>query len=772
MRMRVLAALAWALLAAAGTAAAQEFRPFAVEDIRVEGVQRTDPGTVFSYLPVKVGETLTREKAQQALRALFATGFFKDVRLESEGGVLVVIVEERPAIAQVDFAGVSEFPVDTLRGALRDLGLAEGRIFDRAALEGAEQELKRQYLSRGKYGAEVQTTVTPLARNRVAIRFAVSEGEVARIRGINIVGARAFAEKALLDLFVLRTPGWLTWYTRHDQYSRQRLAADLETLRSHYLDRGYLDFTIDSTQVSITPDRKDIYITVNVSEGEKYTVSAVRIGGQPLVPPSELEPLVRLKAGDVFSRQLLTESQKAIADRLGNDGYAFANANAVPEVDRDKRTVAFTLMVDPGRRVYVRRINVVGNTKTRDEVVRREMRQLEGAYYDASRIQLSRRRIDRTRFFNDVSVDTAPVEGRPDQVDVTYSVEERQTGTLSLGIGFSTLDDVIVSASITQPNVFGSGKYLSLELNSGSVNRVYSLSYVDPYYTVNGVSRGFDLYQREVDATQLATGAYSTSTAGGGVRFSYPLSERDTLSIGVLGESVEVFTFETSAAVYKNFVATFGNKYSYGALNAAWAHDTRDSLIVTTDGTLTRVSTEIAGGDLEYYRLGFNQQFYWPLSRTLTLFLNADLGYASGRGGKPLPFFKNYYAGGPTSVRGYEDFSLGPRDAEGNSLGGTRRVVGNAELLFPMPGAAQDKSLRRGPFPRRGAGVCPGRAGGALRAACIHGPRARLGIAPGTSSPVLRLAAQRAGRSGPRAEVTIQVRHDFLKRADISCKDS
>jgi outer membrane protein insertion porin family len=694
MRMRVLAALAWALLAAAGTAAAQEFRPFAVEDIRVEGVQRTDPGTVFSYLPVKVGETLTREKAQQALRALFATGFFKDVRLESEGGVLVVIVEERPAIAQVDFAGVSEFPVDTLRGALRDLGLAEGRIFDRAALEGAEQELKRQYLSRGKYGAEVQTTVTPLARNRVAIRFAVSEGEVARIRGINIVGARAFAEKALLDLFVLRTPGWLTWYTRHDQYSRQRLAADLETLRSHYLDRGYLDFTIDSTQVSITPDRKDIYITVNVSEGEKYTVSAVRIGGQPLVPPSELEPLVRLKAGDVFSRQLLTESQKAIADRLGNDGYAFANANAVPEVDRDKRTVAFTLMVDPGRRVYVRRINVVGNTKTRDEVVRREMRQLEGAYYDASRIQLSRRRIDRTRFFNDVSVDTAPVEGRPDQVDVTYSVEERQTGTLSLGIGFSTLDDVIVSASITQPNVFGSGKYLSLELNSGSVNRVYSLSYVDPYYTVNGVSRGFDLYQREVDATQLATGAYSTSTAGGGVRFSYPLSERDTLSIGVLGESVEVFTFETSAAVYKNFVATFGNKYSYGALNAAWAHDTRDSLIVTTDGTLTRVSTEIAGGDLEYYRLGFNQQFYWPLSRTLTLFLNADLGYASGRGGKPLPFFKNYYAGGPTSVRGYEDFSLGPRDAEGNSLGGTRRVVGNAELLFPMPGAAQDKSLR------------------------------------------------------------------------------
>lgn len=694
MQMRFLAALAWALLAIAGSATAQEFAPFTVQDIRVEGVQRTNPGTVFSYLTVKVGETLTRERARQALRTLFATGFFKDVRLESEGGVLVVIVEERPAVAQVDFSGVIEFPVDSLRGLLRELGLAEGRVFDRATLESAEQELKRQYLSRGKYGAEVQTTVTPLARNRVAVRFSVTEGEVAKIRAINIVGAKAFAEPDLLELFVLRTPGWLTWYTKHDQYSRQRLAADLESLRSHYLDSGYLDFAIDSTQVSITPDRKDIYITVNVTEGEKYTVSEVRIGGQPLVPLSELEPLVRLKAGDVFSRQRLTESQQAIADRLGNDGYAFANANAVPEVDRDKRTVAFTLMVDPGRRVYVRRVDVAGNTKTRDEVVRREMRQLEGAYYDASKIQLSKQRIDRTRYFGEVSVDTAPVENRPDQVDVTYTVAERQTGTLSLGVGFSTVDDIIFSAAITQPNVFGTGKYLSLEMNSGSVHRVYALSYVDPYYTVNGVSRGFDLYHREVDATQLATGAYSTNTAGGGVRFGYPLSERDTVSIGVTGESVEVFTFANSAAIYKDFVATFGSKYSYGSLLASWTRDTRDSLIVTTDGALTRVSSEIAGGDLEYYRLGFNQQFYWPLSRKLTLFLNADLGYANGRSGQPLPFFKNYYAGGPTSVRGYEDYSLGPRDSEGNSLGGSRRVIGNAELLFPMPGAAQDNSFR------------------------------------------------------------------------------
>jgi outer membrane protein insertion porin family len=698
MRTRVRAALVWVLLAFAGTAAAQAFQPFVVKDIRVEGVQRTDPGTVFSYLPVKVGETLTPAKAQEALRALFATGFFKDVRLETEGGVLVILVEERPAIAQVDFSGVSDFPLEGLRSALRDLGLAEGRIFDRAVLEGAEQELKRQYLSRGKYAAEVQTTVTPLERNRVGINFAVTEGDVAKIRAINIVGARAFPESDLLSLFVLRTPGWLTWYTRHDQYSRQRLSADLETLRSYYLDRGYVDFNIESTQVSITPDRQDIYITINVVEGEKYTVSDVRLGGQMLVPREELQALLRVAPGDVFSRQRLVETQKAISDRLGNDGYAFANANAVPEVDREKRTVALTLLIDPGRRVYVRRINIVGNDKTRDEVVRREMRQLEGAYYDASKIQLSRRRIDRTRYFNEVTVDTAPVEGNPDQVDVTYAVEERSTGSLALGVGFSTLDRVIISASVTQPNVFGTGKYLALEVNSGSVNTVYAMSYVDPYYTVDGVSRGFDLYYRKVDATSLATGAYGTNTAGVGINYSYPLSERDTVSFGVVGESVEVLTYANSSQIYKDFVADFGSEYVYGALNAAWARDTRDSLIVTTAGSLTRLSGEFAAGGLAYYRVGLNQQYYWPLNRTFTLFANLDLGVADGARGKPLPFFKNYYAGGAGTVRGYEDFSLGPRDIDGNSLGGSRRIIGNLELLFPVPGAAQDKSLRLGAF--------------------------------------------------------------------------
>jgi outer membrane protein insertion porin family len=697
-RPRLCAAIVAGLLGAVLSWNAVAFDPFTVKDIRVEGLQRTEPGTVFSYLPVKVGETMTEEKAQQAIRSLFATGFFRDVRLEVENGVLVVMVEERPAIAQIDFSGIREFEPETLRRSLRELGLAESRIFDRALLEQAEQELKRQYLSRGLYGVDVQTTVTPLERNRVGINFAVKEGEVAKIRGINIVGASAFSEKDLLDEFVLRTPGWITWYTKHDQYSRQKLAGDLESLRSFYQNRGYLDFNIDSTQVSITPDRKDIYITVNISEGERYSVSEVKLAGQLLIPEDELGKLVRLKPGDVFARDKLTATTKAIVDRLGNDGYAFANANAVPQIDKDKREVAFTIFVDPGRRVYVRRINVAGNTKTRDEVVRREMRQLEGGYYDASKIQLSRQRVDRTTYFKEVTVETVPVAGLADQVDVNFTVEEKPTGALLLGAGFSTTEKVVLSGSISQGNVFGSGKFLSTQVSSGKINRVYSISYTDPYYTVDGVSRGFDLYKRDTDASSLDIGPYKTKTFGGGVRYGYPLSERDSLTFGLNAEHVNLETFPTSPANYNTFVAAFGNKYSYAAATAGWMRDTRDSLIMPREGSLQKVTGEVGGGDLQYYRLGYQHQYFRPLTRTLTLFLNGDFGIANGFGGRPLPFFKNFYAGGPGTVRGFNYSALGPQDNLGNVLGGTRRVVGQAELLFPVPGAAQDKSLRLAAF--------------------------------------------------------------------------
>jgi len=694
--MRALATVLCLVVAAC--AWAQSFQPFVVKDIRVEGLQRTEPGTVFSYLPVKVGETMTEEKAQQALRTLFATGFFKDVRLDVENDVLIVYVEERPAIAQIDFSGVKEFEPDNLRKVLREMGIAEGRVFDRAVLEAAEQELKRQYLSRGRYSAEVQTTVTPLERNRVGINFSVTEGAVAKIRQINLVGTHTIPEKALLDEFALRTPGWLTWYTKQDQYSRQKLSADLETLRSYYLNRGYLDFTVDSTQVSITPDKQDIYITINVTEGEKYTVSEVQLSGQTLVPIEELQRLVRVKPGDIYSRERLVESVKAINDRLGNDGYAFANANPVPRVDKEKRTVAFTIVVDPGRRVYVRRINIGGNTRTRDEVIRREMRQLEGAFFDASKIQLSKSRVDRTQFFKDVNVETAPVAGTNDQVDVSFTVEEKPTGAVLLGAGFSSVEKLIVSGSVAQQNVFGSGKSISINVNSGKVNQVYALSYFNPYWNIDGVSQGFDVYKRDVDASTLSIGAYTTRTLGAGVRFGYPLSETDAISFGLVGESVKLETFSNSPFSYLNFVSLFGNEYTYGSGTVGLSSDNRDSAIQTTRGSISRTAFEIAAGDLQYYKLNVFYQYFYPLSRQLTLSFLGDAGYAKGFGDKQVPFFKNYYAGGTGSVRGYRPFSLGPQDTEGNVLGGTRKLVGSAELQFPMPGAQQDKSLRLAVF--------------------------------------------------------------------------
>jgi outer membrane protein insertion porin family len=688
------AVLAAFLLLAAAAASAQSFEPFVVKDIRVEGLQRTEPGTVFSYLPVKVGETLDSAKAQQALRALYATGFFQDVRLEAENGVLVVFVQERPAIASIDFSGMKELDADTVKKTLRELGMAEGRIFDRALLESTQLEIKRQYLARGFYAADVQTTVTPLERNRVGINIAVTEGDVAKIRGINLVGISAFKERELLGEFVLRTPGWLTWYTKNDRYSREKLAGDLESLRAYYQNRGYLDFSIDSTQVSLTPDRRDVYITVNVTEGEKYTVSKVEVSGNTLVPREELEKLLQLKPGDVFSREKLAASTKAIADRLGNDGYAFANANAIPEIDKEKRTVAFNLVVDPGRRVYVRRIEVAGNSKTRDEVIRREMRQLEGAYYDTSKIQLSRRRIDRTQYFSEVNVETHPVENNPDQVDVLYTVKEKATGAVLLGLGFSSVEKFAISASLTQSNIFGTGKYLSLNVNSGSVNKVYSISYVNPYYTIDGVSQGFDVYRRKVNASQLAVGPYATDAWGGGVKFGYPTSEVMRYDFGFNLETVELQTFDTSPLAYQRFVNDFGHNYAYGALTGGVSRDTRDSLITTTSGSLSRFTTELAQGDLEYLRLRYQQQYYVPITRRTTFMLGGDLGIAGGIGGRPLPFFKNFYAGGPDSVRGYRPFSLGPKDELGNALGGNRQFTASAQLLFPVPGAAQDPSLR------------------------------------------------------------------------------
>jgi outer membrane protein insertion porin family len=686
------------LLVLAGPAWA--FQPFVVRDIRVEGIQRIEAGTVFSYLPVKVGDTLTDEKAAGAIRSLFATGFFRDVRLEVQGNVLIVTLEERPAIASIDFVGMKEFEKDKVKQGLRDVGFQEGRIFDRALLDQAEQELKRQYLTRGLYGVEITTTVTPLERNRVAINFNLNEGDVAKIKRINIVGNRAFSEKELLAVLQLRTPGLFTWFSKNDQYSRQKLQADLESLRSFYLNAGYLEFNIDSTQVSITPDRRDIYITINITEGEKYEVADVKLGGDLLVPEAELRSLITIKPGETFSREKLTDSTKAITDRLGREGYAFANVNANPDIDKEKRKVSFTFLIDPGRRVYVRRINVVGNTRTRDEVVRREMRQLEGSFFDSQKLQLSKQRIDKTGFFSEVEVETPAVPGTTDQVDVTVRVKEKPTGAVLLGVGFSNIDKFIVQASVQQTNFFGTGNTVGVQVASGSVNKVASLSFTDPYYTIDGVSRGFDLYRRDVNATSLGIGNYKTSTIGGGVRFGVPFTEYDTLFFGLGTEDVRLTLATDSPLRYLEFANQFGTTYLALISTAGWAHDTRDSFIWPTKGQVQRANLELgtAPGDLEYWKYSYTHQYFNPFSRNLTFVLSGELDFADGYGGKPLPFFKNYYSGGIGSVRGYRTASLGPRDIDGSFLGGNRKINLSTELLFPVPGSGLDRSMRLGAF--------------------------------------------------------------------------
>ena len=687
------------LVAGLFASAAHAFDPFVVKDIRVEGIQRTEAGTVFSYLPVRVGDTLSDEKAAQAIKALFATGFFKDVRIEVEGEVMVVVLEERPAISQIDFVGLKEFDKDQLKKGLKDVGLAESRIFDRALLEKAEQELKRQYLSRGKYAVEIKTTVTPLERNRVGINFQIDEGEAAKIKQINIVGAQAFKEKDLQELFQLRTPGWLTWYTKNDQYSKQKLSADLENLRSYYQNRGYLEFNVESTQVSISPDKKDIYITVSVNEGARFVVSSVKLAGDLVAPEDELRKLVTIKPGDVFSREKLNDTQKAISDRLGKEGYAFANVNAAPEVDKEKQQVAFTIFVDPGKRVYVRRINIGGNTRTRDEVVRQEMRQMEGGWYDAEKISLSKQRVDKLGYFSEVNVETPPVPGTSDQIDVNMNVTERSTGSLTLGAGFSSSDKVVLMGSITQQNLFGSGKHVSLTVNTAKSSKTYAFSYTNPYFTVDGISQGFDIYKKTYDPTTMSYAkSYKTDSLGGGLRWGIPIAEKEGVSFGVAVDKTDISLLEDSRQIYKDYVNEFGNSNTTLTANLGWARDSRDSVIYTTSGAISRVSGELApGGSLRFYRMNLQHQRYIPLSKTFTLMLNGEVGIGNGLGGKPLPFFRNYYAGGVTSVRGYDVASLGPRENE-EAIGGNKRVVMNAELLFPMPGSGLDRSLRLGWF--------------------------------------------------------------------------
>ncbi|MFM9834692.1 MAG: outer membrane protein assembly factor BamA [Methylophilaceae bacterium] len=680
--------------------------PFVVKDIRVEGLQRTEPGTIFNYLPVAVGDVMSDEKATQAIKSLYATGFFKDVRIEAEGDVLVVTVQERSAIAKIDFSGNKSFPSDKMTEGLKQIGIAEGLIFDKSQLDRAEQEIKRQYLASGKYGATVKTVVSPLERNRVAVRFEIEEGVAAKIRDINIVGNNVFTTDDLRAEFLLTTPNWMSWWNKDDQYSKQKLTADLETLKSFYLNQGYLEFSIDSTQVSISPDKQDIFITINVTEGEKYTISDVKLAGDLQLPESELKPLISLQKGDTFNRQKITESSKAIGDRLGNEGYAFSNVNAIPEINKENHTATFTFFVDPGRRVYVRRINITGNTRTKDTVIRREIRQLESAWYAGDKINRSKERINRLNYFDNVDVETPAVPGSNDQVDLNINVAEKSTGSIQFGAGLSSNEGVVVGVTVNQGNFLGTGNQVSAQINTGRVNTTYSLSYTDPYFTPDGISRGFDLYRRDVNTGSLDIGTYSSSSYGAGVRFGLPLNEKDYLSAGLTGDLTKIKLSTQSPKQYLDFCGNATGCTSNSLqLALSWTHDTRDNIQFPKRGVYQQLSSEVGipGLDLEYYKLEYQHAWYKDFSKNITFLLNGELGYADNYGGNVYPFFKNFYAGGVNSVRGFANGSLGPQDTDpvtklNFAVGGTRRIVGNAEVFTPIPLLKDSKQFRLSAF--------------------------------------------------------------------------
>ncbi len=697
-------ALVSTVLGVAGTTA-WALDPFAIRDIRVEGLQRVEAGTVFASMPVRIGDTYSDEKAAGSIRALFALGLFKDVRIEVKADVLVVIVEERPTIADVDFSGAKEYDKDVLKKALRDIGLADGRPFDKALVDRAEQELKRQYINRSMYATEVVTTVTPIERNRVNLSFSVVEGDTAKINDIRIIGAKAFSESTLLGLFDQDAGGWLSWYTKSNRYSRAKLNADLETLRSYYLTRGYLEFKVESTQVAMSPNKQDMGITINVSEGERFVVSKIKLAGNFLGKEDEFRALIAIRAGEPYNADRVAQTTKAFTDHFGDFGFAFARAEARSEIDRATNRVELTLQADPSRRVYVRRINVAGNDRTRDEVIRREFRQLEAAWYDGEKIRQSRNRVDRLGYFKEVSLDTQEVSGSTDQVDLTVTVAEKPTGSLSLGAGISSADGLGLSFGFKQDNAFGSGNSLGVEVNTSKINRTLVFNTSNPYFTEDGVSRTIDLYQRN-SRPYADINSYAIETTGGSIRFGVPFTESDTVFFGAGMDKTTIVPGTLLPTVYQDFADQYGLTSTSVPLTVGWARDTRDSALVPSTGRVMRVSGEWSvAGELRYARATAQYQQYFPVTKKVTAAFNSEISMGVGTSGQSYPIFKNFYSGGLGSVRGFEQGSLTTAaqrailssttaTTAAIATGGTKKLNLNAELLSPLPGGGNDRTLR------------------------------------------------------------------------------
>jgi outer membrane protein insertion porin family len=714
--------------------------PFKVRDIRIEGLQRVEPGTIFVSLPVQVGDTYSDDKGSAAIRSLFSLGLFKDVRIEVNGDVLVVVVEERPTVAEVEFVGTKEFDKDVLIKSMRDVGLGEGKPFDKAQLDRAEQELKRQYINRSLYAAQVITTVTPIERNRVNLTFTVVEGDPATISEIRIEGNKVYDESTLRGLFDLDTGNWMTWYTKSNRYSRAKLNADIESLRSYYLSRGYLEFKIDSTQVAIAPNKTDISLIINVTEGERFVVSSIRLEGDYLGKNDEFKTLVTIRPGEAYNADEVAKTTKAFTDYFGNFGYAFARVEARPEIDRTNNRVVLNLNANPSRRAYVRRINVAGNTRTRDVVVRREFRQLESSWYDGDKIRLSRDRVDRLGYFGEVSVETHEVPGAPDQVDLTLNVVEKPTGSLTLGAGYSSGDGLGLSFGLKQDNAFGSGNSLGIQVNTSKVNRVLVLNTTDPYFTEDGVSRTIDVYHK-TSSPYEDPDYYKLITSGATMRFGVPFNETDTVYFGGGFEHIQIKPGTLLPTSYQDYIDEYGEKSIGFPFTVGWARDSRDSALAPTEGKFQRVNAEWSfAGDARYLRTTYQYQQYIALSKKYTAAFNAEVGWGKSFGGRSYPVFKNFYGGGLGSVRGFEQSSLGPRDISGSSVGGDRKFNVNAEVLAPFPGAGNDRTLRMYGF------FDMGMVGGPSEGLAINKDadqvRASLGVGLSWISPVgpLRLA--------------------------------
>lgn len=686
-------ALAWTSLAAA-------FEEFSVDDIKVQGLQRISEGTVFNYLPVEIGDRIGEAITQQIISALYKTGFFKDVVLLRDADTLIVKVQERPSIASITISGNNELGTEDLQEGLKKAGLVEGRILDASLLDRIKQDLQRQYFVRGYYAVEIETVVDETGENQVDVTINIQEGEVALIRKINIIGAEAFAEEELLDEFELGIPAFYAVFSDRDQYSRQKLSADIETLKSYYLDRGYINFNVESTQVTITPEKKAVFITLNIHEGEQFTIESIELAGDLIVPREELQALVDLQPGDVFSRREVNAVSSAITERLGNEGYAFANVNAIPEIDNENREVALTFFVDPGKRVYVRRINITGNEKTEDEVIRREFRQMEGAWVSTSKLNRSQVRVQRLSYLDQVTLETPMVPNSSDQVDVNMSVTERPSGSLMLGVGYSGGEGMLFNASVSQDNFLGSGKRVSTEVNTSRVNTIYSFSHTDPYYTLDGVSRSVRLSYRRTDAARAYLANYIADVWGGSITYGIPMSEYDTLRLGVGYDNTEIETTVFTPPSYIDFLAANSDDFDVYKLSLGWTHDTRNKTVFATQGVVQSLTTDVAlpAGGLTFYKVTSKTRWFHPLSKRYTASLELELNHGDSYGDTTeLPFFERFYAGGAHSVRGYRANTLGPRENDVN-LGGDFRVVGSAELIFPPPFSEQNSTVRMSVF--------------------------------------------------------------------------